>query len=342
MSDVIAHRLERAAQHLGTANPVPYVGGLLNRSFSLPAGHPRLMENTLVPGAAAVESSFSEQEPGALRFTLEPLGPSESPLARRNEATHEARRLVAPNFGSDALRWFDVHCSPFRSCSGYSNLHYGAFFGSSFDEDGLRATKVYYEMLPGQIDALPDHLTAIAREAMRALPSLVPIFTSLTCTRERGHQRVTFVHRGALRLNSIEPLLRQFGLSHQLPSLMQTFGVALGGRFELPEQTVLLAVGREGNSAELELYVLLGRIPDVPANFLELLNLGLAERPRELQALRGWLDAFRPSPDSAAGNFSVLSVRLSASEPARVSLYLRPIEFEINERLVAAAGRYAA
>ena len=106
MSDVVARRLERAARHLGTANPLPYVSGLLHRTFSLPEGDPEYGFNTLMPGAAPLESSFSEEEPGALRLTLEPLGPSEAPLARRDEATHEMRRLVEPVFGNEALRWF--------------------------------------------------------------------------------------------------------------------------------------------------------------------------------------------------------------------------------------------
>lgn len=342
MSDLVARRLARASQHLGTANPLPYLGGLLDRTFALPEGHPQYGYNTLTPGAAPFESSFSEEEPGALRFTIEPLGPTESPLARRDEATYEMRRLVGPIFGDGALRWFDRHSEEWRGLSGCSKLRYGAFFGSSFDQEGLRSAKVYYEMLPGQLEGFSDVLGSLARQALRALPSLLPVFTSISCTQHRGRQRVTFVHGGPLRLLSLEPLLASFGLSAQLPALMQIFGVALGGRFELPDQTVLMALGKDGDGVELELYVLLGLIPDLPANFLELLNLGLAERPRELNALRGWLDAFRPAPHSAAGNFSVLSVRLTPTQPARVSLYLRPIEFEINEQLRAAAARYAA
>jgi hypothetical protein len=197
-------------------------------------------------------------------------------------------------------------------------------------------------MSPGQIQSLPPGLTSLAEDAMKLMPGLFPVFTSITCARHHGKQRATFVHQGPLRLADLEPLLRRVNLSAQLPALMQLFGVALGGRFELPEQSVLLSLGQTGAEAELELYVLLGLIPDLPANFMQLLNLGLAEHPRELQAMRQWLDAFRPSPESPAGNFSVLSVRLSSSQAAKVSLYLRPIEFEINEQLRDAAQRYAA
>ena len=76
-------------------------------------------------------------------------------------------------------------------------------------------------------------------------------------------------------------------------------------------------------------------IPDVPPNFLDLLTLGLTERPRELQAMLRWLQAFTPEDRDWPGNFSVLSVRVSAQSPPRVSLYLRPAEFEVPQRPVS-------
>jgi hypothetical protein len=74
-------------------------------------------------------------------------------------------------------------------------------------------------------------------------------------------------------------------------------------------------------------------LPDVPPSFLDLLALGLSERPRELHALGRWLRALTPETHDWPGNFSVLSVRATPRTPARVSLYLRPVEFEIQRRL---------
>lgn len=330
--EVAARRLESAARQLGTASPVPYIEPLLQRTFPLPVGDPRYGANALTPGAAPLELSFSELEPGHLRFTVEPLGPQEAPVARRDEATRETRRLVGPLFGDAALRWFDQRSEDWRGMGPGSRLHYGAFFGSSYDRDGLFSSKVYYEMSPGQIDSLPGELSSLVRLARDAMPGLFPLFTSITCRRESGSQRATFVHLGPLRLAAMQPLMQRLGLAHQLPSLMQVFGVALGGRFELPEQSVLLGLGQTPMGPELELYVLLGLLPDLPPNFLSLLNLGLAERPRELQALRQWLDAFTPEQSARPGNFSVLSVRTTPRTPAKVSLYLRPVEFEVSQR----------
>ena len=214
-----------------------------------------------------------------------------------------------------------------------ANLNYGAFFGSSYDPDGLYSSKVYYETRPRQIDALPRPLFGVVSAALRTLPKLIPIFTTIACRREAGRQRVTFLHRGALRLTDLEPMLDELGLAHQLPGMMQIVGLALGGRFELPEDSVLMALGLGHDGPEFELYVLLGMVPDVPPNFLDLLTMGLSERPRELQAMIRWLNAFTPESGDWPGNFSVLSVRATPQSAPRVSLYLRPVEFEVRDRV---------
>jgi hypothetical protein len=254
-------------------------------------------------------------------------------MDRRDEATREMRRLVRHFFGKDALHWFDEKSEDWRGAGSGSGLNYGAFFASGYDPDGLHTSKVYYETLPHQIDALPSALFGLVSTAMRALPSLLPIFTAIACRRDIGSQRITFLHRGPLRLSDMAPMLDQLGLGHQLPGLMQVFGLALGGRFELPENSAMMALGQGRDGPELEVYAILGMIPDVPGNFLDLLAMGLRERPRELQAMLRWLNAFTPESEDWPGNFSVLSVRITPKSAARVSLYLRPVEFELSDRL---------
>jgi hypothetical protein len=248
------------------------------------------------------------------------------------------RRLVKPFFGQEALRWFDTRSEEWRGLGAGARLNYGAFFGSSYDRDGLYASKVYYETLPHQIEALPYSLFNLVSTVLRLMPNLYPLFTTIACQRHLGSQRLTFLHRGPLRLNDLGPLLGELGLSHQLPGILQIYGLALGGRFDLPDQSVLLAVGQTPVGPELEIYALLGMIPDVPQNFLDLLALGLTERPRELQALIRWLQAFTPESGDWPGNFSVLSVRVTPQSRPRVSLYLRPVEFEVSEQAAARAA----
>src|SRR5438874_2332504 len=252
MSHAIAQRLQCAAKTLGTVNPVPAVMPLLERTFALPEGDGRYAANALTPGAAPFEPSFSELQPHVLRFTLEPLPPDAAGIDRRDEATREMRRLIRPVFGREALHWFDEASEEWRGVGSGANLNYGAFFGTSYDRDGLHSSKVYYETTPRQIEALPHGLFGLVATVLRNMPNMVPLFTTIACQRDRGNQRITFLHRGVLRLNDLSPLLDSLGLGHQLPGIMQIFGVALGGRFDLPDQSVLLAFGQTPQGPEFE------------------------------------------------------------------------------------------
>jgi hypothetical protein len=243
------------------------------------------------------------------------------------------RRLIAPIFGPDALRWFDARSEEWRGMSGLGWMKFGAWFGSAFDEDGLYATKIYYELMPSQIDGLAPNLSRLTRMVMAEMPTLIPIFTSIGCKRDVGSQRVTFMHRGPLPVAALGPLMNRLGIGHQLPSLMRVVGLALGGQFELPNGGVLLGLRDTGAGVELKLEILLASLPDLPARFLDLLRLGLAERPRQLSALERWLGAFGIEDASEQGHFSVLSVRVTPQSPARISLYVRPIEFEMRDAL---------
>lgn len=333
MKRLVERSLHSAAQALGTRDPMPYVGDLIERTFYLPDDDVSYARNALTPGAVPYEPSFSEAEPNTLRFTIEPLGPGASPVSRRDEATREMRRLIQPVFGRDALRWFDSRSEEWRGFGGLSWMNFGAWFGSAFDEDGLYAAKIYYELLPTQIDALPQSLSQLTRRVMAEMPTLMPIFTSIGCKRETGSQRVTFLHRGPLAIAALGPLMNRLGIGHQLPSLMRIVGVALGGRFELPSGGVLIGLREAPDGIELKLEILLAAIPDLPARFLDLIKLGLAERPRQLIALSRWLEAFGVDDASEQGHFSVLSIRVTPSNQARISLYVRPIEFEMRDAI---------
>ncbi|HEY9229437.1 MAG TPA: hypothetical protein VIP11_22500 [Gemmatimonadaceae bacterium] len=330
-ADVIKERLVTASRTLGTANPLPAVGPIIERSFSLPSDSREYGANTLSPGAVAFEPSFSENESSALRFVMEPLAGA-SPVARQQEATREMRRLVAPTFGRDALHWFDQRSEDWRGMTTHPHAAYGAWFGAAFDQHGLAGSKVYYELRPGQLDAIPRGLRNIALAATESVPGLTPLFTTIRCGRQAGSQRVTFLHRGWLRVADLAPLMTRLGMAHHLPSVMQIVGVALGGRFELPDAAVMLGVAETVSGPELRIEIALGMLPDVPAAFVDLLALSLAERPRELHALGKWLRAFTPDDGERPGKFSVLTLRTTRDTPARVNLYLRPAELELQRR----------
>jgi len=261
--------------------------------------------------------------------TALPSSTRDTPIDRRHEATRELRRLVGGLFGRDALAWIDEATEPFRGTGSVSRLDYGAWFTNSFDGDGLRTSTVIYELGPGQASFLSPRLAALVQTATEALPTLEPVFTSVTAARDAGAQRVSFRHRGPLQLRELEPLLSRLGLGHQLSGIMQIVGLTLGGRFELPDRTVLLGIGETKDGPELRLDVLLGNVPDVPPSFLDLVALGLSEKPRELRGLARFLQAFTPEAATRPGDLSVMSIRTTAVSPPKVALYLRPLEFEV-------------
>jgi hypothetical protein len=332
----VATRLALAAQSLGTRDPTPPIKDLLTRTFALPDGDPRYADNALTPMAAPIEPSFSELQPDKLRFTIEPLGPGASGLDRRDEATREMRRLVQQWIGREALRWFDQRSEAWRGFGVGSKLNYGAFFGTATDKDGLYSSKVYYESGPKDLVALSPELFSIVTTALTCLPALRPMFTTIAAQRDTGGQRLTFSHPPALKLADLETVLAEMGLRSRLPGIMQLLGLTLGGRFELPPNATLLSFGQSPDGPEFEIYVLLGMIPDLPIDFLQLLSLGLSERPRGLLALERWMSAFTPEDEVWPGRFSILSLRTSARLAPRVSLYLRPVEFELPPQSTAA------
>lgn len=323
-SEVARQRLSLAARRLGTKDPVPAIGGLLDRSFELPLDDPRYGNNQLTPGYFPLEHSFSEVAPDALRLDLEPLGPQASAHARAQEASREVRRLVHEAYGDPALRWFDQRSEPWRGSMLHGDARFGAWFGMGVDSAGLQEAKVYYELPPNNLEGLPPNLQYAARIATEALPGLVPVFTSIACRRRSGAQRLYFFHRGDLRLLDLEPLLNRLGVGHQLPGLLAAIGVVLGGRFVLPEGSVILGLRDTQKGLEMKLDVLVAGMPDPPHQMYQLLNMVLGERPQSQAGLRRWALAMTPDDQPGPGRISVVSFRVQPDIGARCSIYLRP------------------
>jgi hypothetical protein len=329
MSKVVRDTLQKAAGQLGTVDPGPYMGDAFEEAFDLPQGDYRYRNNTLSPGAAPLETSFSESEPYGLRFTMEPLGPHGSPGMKRQETSRQVRRLVGPMFGSNALYWFDRVSEDFRSAAGGAGLRFGGWFGAGFDRDGLYNARAYYELRDNQLDDLPQPLRDDVQRARAALPRMQPLFSTVSVRQQSGRQRITFRVLGSIRVEELRPLLAALGLEDKMAQLTRLFGLALGGVFEAPDGAVLIGIAHGPDGPELKVELLIAAIPDVPDSFVELLRLGLSERPRHLRALDSWMGAFTPEGAELPGDFSVMSIKLTRSHPAQVSLYLRPMGFEI-------------
>lgn len=327
-ADVAKTRLSLAARRLGAKDPIPSIGPMLDRSFDLPLGDPRYGRNSLTPGSMPLEHSFSEVQSNALRLDFEPLGPGATPGSRREEASREMRKLVHMNYGRPALEWFDQQSERFRSAHISGRARFGAWFGAAFDERGMEECKVYYEIPDGSVDGLPPNLQHAAQIALSTIPGLVPIFTSIACGRQQGAQRLYMYHRGELRLLDLEPLMNRLGIGSQLPSLLTAVGLILGGRFVLPDGSVIIGLRDTSRGLELKLDILLPAIPDPPREMHGLIQMLLAQRPENQRAFRHWIQAMSPDEAGTPGAMSAVSVRVTPNLGSRLTVYFRPVGYD--------------
>jgi hypothetical protein len=327
-ADVARLRLSRAARRLGTKDPNEIFGRFLDRAFDLPLGDGRYGNNALLPGSLPLEHSFSEISPASLRFDFEPFGHSTAPVTRRQECSREMRRAVNQVFGSAALAWFDKRSEPFRASTLPGSAKFGAWFGAGFDEDGMNEAKVYYELGPDQLGDLPPNLMQAARVAMSLLPGLTPIFTSIACGRNHGGQRIYLYHRGDLKLLDLEPLMNKLGVGQQLPSILQAIGLVLGGRFVLPDGSVIVGLRDTTRGIEMKLDILLPYVPDPPQEMHGLIQMLLSQRPESQRAFRQWTQAMTPDGYAGPGRMSVLSARVRPNMGSRLTVYFRPVGYD--------------
>jgi hypothetical protein len=327
-ADAAKRRLSLAARRLGTRDPNEILGSFLDRAFDLPLGDGRYGNNALLPGSLALEHSFSEVAPGSLRLDFEPFGPTTTPITRRQECSREMRRAVNMCFGRQALTWFDQRSEPFRGGHMSGQARFGAWFGAGFDGEGMNESKVYYELDPGQLVDLPPNLQHAANIAMSCLPGLTPIFTSISCGRQSGGQRIYLYHKGELRLLDLEPLMNKLGVGNQLPSLLSSIGLVLGGRFVLPEGSVIIGLRDTSKGIEMKLDILLPYVPDPPQEMHGLIQMLLAQRPESQRAFRQWSQAMTPDGYAGPGRMSVISARVRPNLGSRLTVYFRPVGYD--------------
>jgi len=312
---------------------------MLDRSFDLPVGDPRYGDNQLIPGSFPLEHSFSELAGESLRVDFEPLGPGAPAHARQLEAGREMRRIVRECYGSDALRWFDERSESWRGSRTAQNARFGAWFGMGLDQRGVQEAKVYYEMGVQELGSVSPNLRHAARVAMSLLPGLTPIFTSIACGRRHGAQRLYFYHRGDLRLLDLEPVLHALGIGGRLPGLLSALGVVLGGRFVLPEGSVILGLRDTHRGMEAKLDVLVSAFPDPPRQMYDLIRMALSERPRAQRSMHRVMTALTPDESDSPGAISVVSFRVRPDlRGSRISVYLKPTGYTHIGRQTRAPG----
>lgn len=311
-----------ASRRLNTEDPVQHLGDVMDSSMRRPA------EDPIYARSKMVEPGFSETSQN-LAFLMDAGGPDASPNERLETSVNTMRKLVNGSFGREALHWLDERIEPVRGRSNRAT-HFGAWFGSGFDHDGIMESLISYEWNPVLTDALPNALYQLSTRAMQLLPGLRPIFSTVRCGRSAGSQQMSFSLDAPTPLVALKPLMDEVGLGHQHAGLASACAFVLGAMFTLPAGTAILTLQPTHHGAEMRLDVDLDALRDTPSQFMSLLKMQMAERPKSLNALNRWLMALTPEGYSETGHVSVLSVRVRKEMPARLSLHLRPAMFRVE------------
>ena len=159
--------LHQAAQRLGTVDPRPEVGDIIEESLAVPLGDPGSRHERML------EPSFSETAPDHLSFLVTGAGPAFTPSDRVESATQALYRVARHNFGNDAAHWLDSRLEAAKSRGHKHSVQWGASFGSGFDRDGVTEASVHYEFGPMLMDALPSPLAFDHAEVLRDARRLV-------------------------------------------------------------------------------------------------------------------------------------------------------------------------
>jgi hypothetical protein len=329
VAPILKRRLSAAASRLGTSDPADTLGSLLDLSFALPNGDARYARNSYAPGWLPLEYSFSEASPCALRLTFEPFGPEADPLSRRSLTTKAIRELIGPAFGRRVLRQFDQFSEPWRADGIRDAARFGAFLGAAFDASGVEELKAYYELHPGDREALP--VWSLLRTAVwEALPpGTTPLLQSVACRRNGASVRLYLACRDGLRLLDLEPLMSRGEIGHRVPDLLSTTLAFVGGYFSLPGDCVVIGLREAPDGLELKLEILPGALPTIQERIREETETQLAARPRSLRAFRRWIGALTPDGCRSTGEISVISIRVSPHSPAQLNVYVRPAGYAL-------------
>jgi hypothetical protein len=213
----IAADLVSWSRALDVADPIPALEEILEASFDRPKSIEEILEasfdrpksdpgyrtNELSPGKIPFEVSFSELAPSSLRLDIEPWPNKMSPKERRTELAASVLRIARAAFGAESAERFSEAIAPRMTET--EGLRFGAFFGASFDRQGLVDLRIYFEERSG------------------------PIFESMTLSRSGSiTKRAYYQFPAGHRLDELEPLMKSLDLSHRFSELCASARSLLG------------------------------------------------------------------------------------------------------------------
>jgi hypothetical protein len=315
------------SRRLGSADPVPLVGDLLEAGLPLPLHDPRYLHNRLIPGVFPLEYSFSDVSSSAFRFTAQ-MFPLADPGERRHRTTVAVTTLLRRAFGPSAVAAFGRDAAAFIEAPVHAGATIGAAWGAVVGGEGIREVRAYYDMDRARIAQLPAPLRDVAERLMAELPDLHPYGTAFAVRQEKAGARFYAWHRAAdLSVAALRGAMQALGLGRERGALLALLFEMIGERDPLPGPAVMLGVRPTAQGIELKIDVLLFAIPDEIHHVEPRLLRHLAEEPGGPAPFESWLRAIAPPAGQHPGRPHVAGIKVATERRPEVTLYYKPAAY---------------
>jgi len=199
-----------------------------------------------------------------------------------------------------------------RQRAAYGNgahLDFGAFLGIVLRPNLTPEFKIYIELDPENRTEWCDPVSSIT--------GAVPHFRSVGMGARGIAERFYYLCTAGFRLLDLEAVCTALGMLHRFPGLLVTVLDLTEGEFHLPPRSVLLGIRLALSGPELKVELVSGLAMD-PNGLRDRIERLL--RPGTLAPFQRWAGIACPTATSALP-VSVVSVKVSANEPVRLSVY---------------------
>jgi hypothetical protein len=311
--------LSGVAERLHVADPATALGPLLDSTFDRPPGDGGYGANTLAPGAAPLELSFSEREPAALRLDAELFGRRCSPADRRERTVAAVGAIARRAFGAANADGFESAVRPWLRST---PSRFGAFFGAALDASGLVEATVYLELPRDDISMLPETANApsgLTRDIISA--GVRPLMHAVSVGGTGVTERLSLVCLAPLHLLDMERVLASAGFADRFHALLDAARPLTGRRLIVPPGGAVLGFRKQPDGLEVKLELL---VASWRVDALGAVDRLLAARPASRGDFSSWRRALAGS--AQPGPVNVVSVRLGPGYGPQISVYIRPLE----------------
>jgi hypothetical protein len=315
--------LKRAAIRFGLPRMGEIIEGTLHDVLPLPLNDPRYRENALVPDGPPLEVSFSEADPGSLRFDFEPCVLETSPKGRLEKASNAALQWVKAWFDPAVVRDYEQALKALQEHPLKRKRIYGAFLGAVFDKRGPVEAKIYCELSSQIPKIFPPRIVAAGTIALSGVRGLTPHFVSLACCRQGCIPRLYFLCREELPFVELGKVLAPVGLDDHLPQVIFLSMIITGNRVAFPASSVVLSFRERADEIDCKVEILVRGLHYCRETIEGNLRSILSERPETRIAVSEWARSLGET-EPFFGGLNSVGFRVSKTKPVQLGLYMSP------------------